>query len=198
MELPRVVPVAGHPVAPRPDALRLRTLAVQPRRPLEGCAELGGPQHRLRRHAREVRALAADEPGLDKRDLRLVVEPAEGADEVLAGRPSTEDDDLHYFRPFAERNWLAMSFGVFLSTTYALFIACIAASVNLAETALAVLARSAPFDPESKLFFSTGATFWNPKMRLLSTSAVYLLCWSCCGSVENPSPPVALFWSSSV
>jgi hypothetical protein len=36
-----------------------------------------------------------------------VVEPAEGADEVLAGRPSTEDDDLHYFvgviRPFAAR-----------------------------------------------------------------------------------------------
>src|SRR5437763_3620255 len=99
MELPRVVPVAGHPVAPRPDALRFRTLAVQPRRPLEGCAELGRSQHRLRRHAREVRALAADEPGLDKRDLRLVVEPAEGADEVLAGRPSAENDYLQLPEP---------------------------------------------------------------------------------------------------
>ena len=99
VELAGVVPVARHPVAPRPDAVRLGPLAVQPRRPLERGAELGRPQQRLRRHAREVRALAADEPALDERDLRLVVEPAEGADEVLAGRPSAEDDDLHYCEP---------------------------------------------------------------------------------------------------
>src|SRR3954470_1585732 len=99
VELAGVVPVAGHPVAPRPDALGVRTFAVQPRRPLEGGAELGRPQHRLRRHTREVRALAADEPALDKRDLRLVVEPAEGADEMLAGRPSAEDDDFHLLEP---------------------------------------------------------------------------------------------------
>ena len=105
VELAGVVPVARHPVAPRPDAFRLRTLAVEPRRALERGAELRRPQHRLRRHAREVRALAADEAALDERDLRLVVEPAEGADEVLAGRPSAEDDDLHYLlsSPFAAR-----------------------------------------------------------------------------------------------
>ena len=88
VELAGVVPVARHPVAPRPDAFRVRTLAVQPRRPLERGAELGHAQHRLGGHTREVRALAADEPAFDQRDLRLVVEPAEGADEVLAGRPS--------------------------------------------------------------------------------------------------------------
>ena len=45
------------------------------------------------------------QPALDERDLSLVVEPAEGADEVLAGRPSAEDDDLHYLlsSPFAAR-----------------------------------------------------------------------------------------------
>jgi len=30
---------------------------------------------------------------LDERQLGSAVVPAEGADEVLAGRPSTEDDD---------------------------------------------------------------------------------------------------------
>src|SRR5437016_2594203 len=94
MELTGVVPVARHPVAPRPDALLLRPLAVQPRRPLERGAELGRPQHRLRRHAGEVRALASDEPALDERDVRFVAEPAEGTDEMLAGRPSAENDDL--------------------------------------------------------------------------------------------------------
>jgi hypothetical protein len=49
--------------------------------------------------------------------VRLVVEPAEGADEVLAGRPSTEDDDLHYLvSPFALRKADAICFGVCLST----------------------------------------------------------------------------------
>ena len=68
--------------------------AVRPGARSSEARELGRPQHRLRRHAREVRALAADEPALDERDLRLVVEPAEGADEMLAGRPSAENDDL--------------------------------------------------------------------------------------------------------
>ena len=117
VELAGVVPVARHPVAPGPDAVRLRTLAVQPRCPLERVPELRRPQHRLRRHAGEVGALAADEAALDERDLRLAVEPAEGADEVLAGRPSAEDDDLHYFlRPFALRNPSAICFGVALLT----------------------------------------------------------------------------------
>jgi hypothetical protein len=31
---------------------------------------------------------------LDERQLRILVEPAEGADEMTAGRPSTENDDL--------------------------------------------------------------------------------------------------------
>jgi hypothetical protein len=36
---------------------------------------------------------------------------------VLAGRPSAEDDDLHYpASPFAFRNPWAISFGVALST----------------------------------------------------------------------------------
>src|SRR5207248_11263365 len=83
------------------------------------------------RHAREVRALAADEPALDKRDLRLVVEPAEGADEMLAGRPSAEDDDLHYFlRPFALRNPSAICFGVAFCTYAALSIARMALIVS--------------------------------------------------------------------
>src|SRR5436305_575956 len=117
MELTGVVPVARHPVAPRPDALLLRTLAVQPRRPLERGAELGRPQHCLRRHAGEVRALAADKPALDECDVGLVAEPAEGTDEMLAGRPPTEYDDLHYLsRPFALRNVCAICFAVCLFT----------------------------------------------------------------------------------
>ena len=120
---------------------------------------------------------------------------------MLAGRPSAQYDDLHYLpsSPFAlpgSRD--AISFGVALSTTYALFIACIAGSVSLDETALTVLTSSAPFGPVISVFFSTGATFWKPKMCLSSTSAVYLFFCSCCGSVEKPSPPVALPWSSSV
>src|SRR5581483_12338809 len=94
VKLARVVPAARHPVAPRPDALRLGTLAAQSRRAVERRRELRRPQHRLRRHAGEVRALAADETALDEGDLRLGVEPAEGADEMLAGRPSAENDDL--------------------------------------------------------------------------------------------------------
>ena len=62
---------------------------------VERGRELRGAQHRLRRHAREVRALAADEPALHERDLRLVVEAAERANEMLAGRPASENDDLH-------------------------------------------------------------------------------------------------------
>ena len=57
--------------------------------------ELGRPQHRLRRHAGPVGAFTADEASLDQRQLGVGVEPAEGADEMLAGRPSTENDDTH-------------------------------------------------------------------------------------------------------
>jgi hypothetical protein len=55
----------------------------------------GRPKHRLGRHAGPVRALAADEPALDDGELGVAVESAEGADEVLARRPSTENDDPH-------------------------------------------------------------------------------------------------------
>jgi hypothetical protein len=116
VELPGVVPVVRDLVAPPPDAIRLQMLGLEPGRAVERGHQLRGAGHRLRRHAGEVRALAADEPTLDERDLHLVVEPAEGADEMLAGRPSAEDDNLHYFRPFAWRNWLAIFFGVCLST----------------------------------------------------------------------------------
>ena len=73
---------------------------IEPRR-LDGAVrvpcrldELRRAEHRLRRHACPVRALAADEPSFDERDPRPLVEPAEGADEMLAGRPSTENDDV--------------------------------------------------------------------------------------------------------
>src|SRR4029077_1376581 len=102
------VPVVRDLVAPPPDALRLDLLGLEARGALERGGELCRPEHRLRRHTGEGGALAADEPALDERDLRLAVEPAEGADEMLAGRPSAEDDDLHYFRPFALRNVLAI------------------------------------------------------------------------------------------
>ena len=63
-------------------------------RPVGGRGELRRAQHRLRRHARPVRALAADEAALDHGHLRLAVEPAEGADEMLAGRPSAHYDNV--------------------------------------------------------------------------------------------------------
>jgi len=56
-------------------------------------------EHGLRRHARPVGALSADEPALDDRDLNVAIEPAEGADEMLAGRPSTENDDVQFSPP---------------------------------------------------------------------------------------------------
>jgi len=61
---------------------------------------------------------------------------------MLAGGPSAEDDYVHYFRPFALRNAEATAAGVFLSIATALFIACMAASVSLDETAFTVLANA--------------------------------------------------------
>ncbi len=75
----------------RPGRARRRDAGSAPRR----GHELRAAKHRLRRHARPVGALAADEPPLDERQLHRGVEPAEGADEMLAGRPSTENDDPH-------------------------------------------------------------------------------------------------------
>src|SRR5581483_12335954 len=93
LDLPGVVPVARHPVAPRPHALGLRALRLETRCAIERRGDLRRAKHRLRRHACEVRALAAHEATLDKRQLDLGVEPAEGPDEVLAGGPSAQ---YHY------------------------------------------------------------------------------------------------------
>ena len=96
VELILVVPVARRPSrATHQTPSASGRSGARPGRAVERRRELGRAQHRLRRHARVVRALAADEPALDERDLRVGVEPAEGADEMLAGRPSAEDDDLH-------------------------------------------------------------------------------------------------------
>ena len=91
-DLRGVIPL-GDEIAPREHACRVERPRLEPRRPARLRDELGRPQHRLRRHAGPVRALAADEPALDERQLGRGVEPAEGSDEMLAGRPSTENDD---------------------------------------------------------------------------------------------------------
>src|SRR5437868_14942643 len=83
IELPAVVPVARHPVAPRPDTVRLRPLRIHSRRTVERRRELRSSQHRLRRHACVVRALAPDESALDERDRDLMVETPPCADEML-------------------------------------------------------------------------------------------------------------------
>ena len=148
---------------PAPDARR-----ASPGARSSDAAELGRPQHRLRRHAGEVRALAADEPALDERDLRLVVEPAEGADEMLAGRPSAEDDDLHYFSsPFALRNAVRdLLRRRLVARSTALFIALHRRQGQLRRDGVARLREQRPVRPFSSFCDTTGATFWKPKMCL--------------------------------
>src|SRR5205823_5914456 len=51
-----------------------------------------------------VRAFATDEPPFDDCDARIGVEPAQGADEVLAGRTAAEHDDVTGLR--AHRGFL--------------------------------------------------------------------------------------------
>ena len=116
-------PSCSSPSRAMPDAARLRPLGREAGRAVERRGQLGRAEHRLRRHARVVRALTADEPALDERDLRLVVEPAEGADEVLAGRPSARTTTFTYESPFAFRKAAATFAGDCLSMPTALFMA---------------------------------------------------------------------------
>jgi hypothetical protein len=67
---------------------------------------------------------------------------------------------------------LATATGVFLSIATALFIAIIAWFVSLAETAFTVEVNVEP-PAETSDFFTTGATFWNPKMCFVSASETY-------------------------
>ena len=127
LDLRGVVALGDH-VAPGEDGRHVELgRRADPGRPPRGGDELRPAQHRLRRHAGPVAALAADEPPLDQRQLCLAVETAEGADEMLAGRPSAEDDDLHLDRGRwpAGTPWRRAA-GDFLSTITALFIATIA------------------------------------------------------------------------
>src|SRR6266540_3289637 len=101
----------------------------------------------------------------------------------------------HYARPFAFRKALATAAGVFLSTATALFIAIIAAFVSFALTAFTAVVNFEP-SAETSAFDVTGATFWNPKICLLSISAVYLPVANA-GSVVKMSPPVTRPWSIS-
>src|SRR5581483_1096878 len=99
--------------------------------------------------------------------------------------------------PFAFRNALATELGSCLSTTTALFIAIIAGSVSLAETALTVLANVEPAACATDVL-TIGATFWKPVTCFGSASTVYFDGLLSGGSVENTSAACTLFWSSSV
>ena len=158
--------------------------------------QLRRAQHRLRRHARPVGALTADEPALDDGDLRFVVEPAEGADEVLARRPSTENDHLHHLRPFAFRNAEATFAADCLSTMTALFMATIAFCVNFADTAFTVVVNFAPSDVTT-VVLTIGAAFWKPVTCFGSASTVYFEPLPSGGSVENTSAARMLALSSA-
>ena len=75
-----------------------------------------------------------------------------------------------------------------MSTATALFIAIIAAFVSFA---LPAFTAEVNFEPsaETSDFEVTGATFWKPKMCLLSWRATYLPVANA-GSVVKMSPPV--------
>src|SRR5262249_40694184 len=130
-------------VAPREDRGRVERGLHGAERTTRRGDDLRRAQHRLRRHARPVGTFAADEPSLDERQLDVGVEPAEGADEMLAGRPSAEDDNPQR-RLFALRNAFATAAGDSLLTSTALFIAMIAGSVSFDETALTVFVNDDP------------------------------------------------------
>ena len=138
----RVVPVARHPVAPdhTPSASgvsgagRARGRATTTSSVARSIVFVG--MHAKYEHSPPTRRLSTSVIS------DVVVEPAEGADEVLAGRPSAEDDDLHLLaRPFAFRKACAICCRRLLVDVDALFIACIAGSVSFAETAFTVCAK---------------------------------------------------------
>ena len=163
---PRPTRVAAHELAAlagEPLDLRRRRRARRPGRAsakIAGRVELAAgstpgvrrdsptssrrPQHRLRRHAGPVGALAADEPALDERQLRVGRRAGGGR------RRSARRSTLHRERrpavtlrasPFAFRNAFATAAADCLSTSTALFMAMIAGSVSFAETALTVLVK---------------------------------------------------------
>src|SRR5581483_9198910 len=102
-----------------------------------------------------------------------------------------------YVSPFAFRKAFATASGLCLSTSTALFIAIIAASVSFAETALTVLAKDEPAACATDVL-TIGATFWNPVKCFGSASTVYFEGLLSGGSVEKTSAARAFFSSSSV
>src|SRR5262249_19070575 len=149
---------ADHVLAPGEDRGGVERGLDGPERAPCRRDELRRAQHRLRRDAGPVRALAADEPPLDERQLCVVVEPAEGADGALRGRPSTENDNPQV-RWFALRNAVATAAGDCLLTSTALFIAMIAGSVSFADTALTVCVNVGPSCFATEVV-TIGTTFW--------------------------------------
>ena len=91
--------VRDHEVAP--GERRLDVDLRGRRRVARGVHRLAGAQQRLRRDARPVGALAADELALDERDAQAALGERAGA--VLAGRAAADDDDVvvaaHQRRP---------------------------------------------------------------------------------------------------
>ena len=95
--LRRVVAAARHLVAVPEDARGVELsrhglggAGCKPR----GGERLGRTKQRLRRHARVVGALAADELALDERDPGVGLEAAQRAGEGLAGRAAADDEDV--------------------------------------------------------------------------------------------------------
>ena len=88
----RVVEIVDHLVAAREHGGRRRGPGPQARNPADLGEQLARTQQRLRRHARVVGALAADEVLLDERDLETGLAEPPGGD--LAGRPGADDDDV--------------------------------------------------------------------------------------------------------
>ncbi len=78
-QLPSVVQVRDHVVPPRQHRVDVYRRHLEPGHASDFVRQLDGTQKRLRRHARPVRALSADEPVLDDRDREAVLaEPAGG------------------------------------------------------------------------------------------------------------------------
>ena len=89
--LARVGVVGDHEVAPGERCLDV-DLAGRGGVASRACDRLAGPQQGLRRDARPVRALAADELALDERDAQTALGECAGA--VLARRAAAHDDDV--------------------------------------------------------------------------------------------------------
>ena len=88
--LPGVGVVRDHVVPPGERSIHVDVR--HRRRFVRGVRGLAGAKQRLRRDARPVRALAADELALDDRDAQAA--GGEGARTVLAGRAGADDDDV--------------------------------------------------------------------------------------------------------